>query len=162
MILGFKDQFVPFVLDGSKTHTIRAGARWKVGMRADLFARPRQKGMRLLFRAMVVKVEAIAITSRSIYVCHDRPWVADWAHMKAAEWGMVKLSKDEAELFAFKDGFRFDPNSRGSFTLMMDFWKRTHNLPFHGQIIHWNYAERFMDIREICFRESARRARGGR
>lgn len=144
MILGFKDQFVPFVEDGSKTHTIRAGQRWKAGMRADLFARPRQKGMRLLFRAMVTKVEAITITPRGIYICHDRPWVAEWAHTKATEWGMVKLTKDEAELFAFRDGFRFDPNSRGSFGLMMDFWKRTHKLPFHGQIIHWDYAQRFM------------------
>ena len=28
MNLGFKDQFVPYVEDGSKTHSIRAGERW--------------------------------------------------------------------------------------------------------------------------------------
>lgn len=32
MILGFKPQFVPKILDGTKLHTIRSGNRWKPGM----------------------------------------------------------------------------------------------------------------------------------
>jgi len=61
VILGFKDQFVPYVREGSKTHSVRSGGRWKVGMRADLFEKVRQKGMSLIFRAPVVKVEPVFI-----------------------------------------------------------------------------------------------------
>lgn len=37
MLLGFKRRFEPFILDGSKTHTIRAsgGRTWRPGMRCD-------------------------------------------------------------------------------------------------------------------------------
>lgn len=139
MILGFKDQFVPFVKDGSKTHTIRGGARWKAGMRADLYARPRQKDMRLLFRASVLKVE----------------WIRIGPDYRIAIDGM-ELDEGEKDLFAWRDGFRRvdlrpqgAPESWGCFHEMMDFWRKTHDLakkPFHGQIIHWDYAERFMDL----------------
>ena len=62
MILGFKDQFIPYVLDGSKTHTIRGGNRWRYGMRADLFTGPYKPGLRrLIFRVPVVKVERIEV-----------------------------------------------------------------------------------------------------
>jgi hypothetical protein len=42
VILGFKDRFVAFVENGTKTHSIRAGNRWKVGMRADLYRESRR------------------------------------------------------------------------------------------------------------------------
>ena len=162
MNLGFADQFVPFVEDGSKTHSIRAGERWKVGMRADCYARPRQKGMRLLLRAPVVRVEEI--------------WIGTLASKSEVVAGSVdivicgqKLTGDEADLFAWRDGFRFKDGvegwSAGCFDLMLKFWEKQHDLrrkPFHGQIIHWDYAARFMDIRDTCFHESARRALAAR
>lgn len=139
MILGFQDRFVPFVEDGSKTHTIRAGERWKVGMRADLFARPRQKGMRLLFRAQVVKVERIEIHGPEMGI-----WV-DGNH----------LGWDEVEALAYRDGFRGATvlpsldhlanrlhRNYPAYAQMMEFWRD--RLPFQGQIIHWNYEQRFM------------------
>lgn len=140
MNLGFQDQFVPLVEDGSKTHSIRAGERWKVGMRADLYAKPRQKGMRLIFRAPVVRVERIEIIEPfRIFI------------------DGVELDSKERKILAWRDGFR--PSSyanMASVESMAEFWRgRT---PFHGQIVHWDYAARFMDIRETCFRESARRA----
>ncbi len=154
MNLGFKDQFVPFVEEGSKTHTIRVGQRWKAGMRADLFARPRQKGMRLLFRAMVTKVERVEIAHRD-GLCDDSTgniWIDG-----------VRLDRSERNLFAWRDGFRHrellrptdtvsvvSPETIGCFDLMMDFWHRVHNLsarPFVGQIVHWDYAQRFMEKR---------------
>lgn len=201
MILGLKDQFVSFVEDGSKTHTIRAGNRWKVGMRADLFAESRRRkvyasvrvdgdsdcvclgdgmigfpchakrhsryeqrqtsGMRLLFRAMVTKVEEIEIRT----ALPLGPWIVIDGQ---------PLNEDEADLFAWRDGFRHrtlpsptamssvvSPVTMGCFEMMMAFWQSTHNLaenPFVGQVIHWSYTERFMDVLETCFRESARRA----
>lgn len=157
MNLGFQAQFVPFVEDGSKTHTIRADKRWKVGMRADLYAESRRRkvfdaegrqtaGMRLLFRAVVTKVEEIEIWySRGPQVAIDG----------------IALFDSERDLLAWRDGFRHrtlakptdtfsvvSPATVGCFDLMMDFWAKTHNLaakPFHGQIIHWDYAQRFME-----------------
>lgn len=145
MILGFKDQFVPFVEDGSKTHTIRAGERWKAGMRADLFARPRQRDMRLLFRAPVVRVEEIEIIIRE-----NAPRLTI-----AGE----RLNLDEADAFFWRDGFRGpEPSPRLHGALWRDyphlsqamaFWVDRNKLlrkPFHGQIIHWDYEQRFMDV----------------
>lgn len=167
MILGFQDQFVPFVEDGSKTHSIRAGERWKVGMRADLFRNVRQKNMSLIFRAPVVKVQEIEIIpppddfrcplcgSPEIH-CHE-PYSRILIDGE-------ELGSDERDLFAWRDGFRPWPDAptltTTAFDHMMTFWRG--RLPFHGQIIHWDYAARFMDIRDTCFHESARRARAAR
>lgn len=163
MNLGFKNQFVAYVEEGSKTHTIRGGTRWHAGMRADLFAEPRRpkvfadfcshtdkpwsecscwacergpstrvtrqvSGMRLLFRAPVVKVETIEIRANQTVIIAG-----------------IELSADERALFAWKDGFRPDGTSE-SFPSMIAFWKG--RLPFTGQIIHWDYSHRFTDIRK--------------
>lgn len=143
MNLGFKDRFVPMVEDGSKTHSVRAGDRWRVGMRADCYARPRQKDMRLLLRAPVVRVETIAIG-------YDRN-----RSLLAIEVEGIRLTDDEANSFAWKDGFRlweWHSNKYPSLREMYDFWRREHRKPgmyfsgFHGQIIHWDYAARFTDL----------------
>lgn len=130
MILGFKDRFVPYVMDGSKRHTIRAGNRWRAGMRADLFARPRQKGMRLLFRAPVVKVEEIlirAIGASGIHVVIDD----------------LPLTQDETESLFERDGFRKSLVAGTSSEQALSFWRN--RLPFAGQIIHWDYERRQVD-----------------
>lgn len=152
MILGFKEQFVPFVEDGSKTHTIRAGERWKVGMRADLYARPRQKDMRLIFRDLVTKTDPIRIEhsgrvgfqlvkNTSIFIAGN------------------ELKDFELDLFAWADGFREDCDINepygvvGAFEQMVAFWESEHKFGrkvhcFHGQVMHWDYEERFTDISE--------------
>lgn len=154
MQLGFKDQFVPYVESGSKRHTIRAGDRWKAGMRADLYARPRQKGMRLLFRAIVTRVQTIDIVpppegwkcsmcgTGKIH-CHDV-----WSKLLIDG---VELTAEEADDFAFRDGFR-TPFRWELFGLMMGYWRG--RLPFTGQILHWDYERRFMSITETCFEKS--------
>lgn len=109
MILGFKDRFVPYVLDGSKTHTIRGGERWSVGMRADLFKNVRQKNMKLIFRANVMKVEAIRI------VCDLESRPDGWPSAKLAPLSAKtniyieesRLDESERNLFAWRDGFRW-------------------------------------------------------
>ncbi len=141
MNLGFKDQFLPFVEDGSKTHTIRAGERWKVGMRADLYARPRQKGMRLLFRAPVVRVEPISITLEHFFNSVGNHW-----HPAIVINGCL-LDAGETEAFLRRDGFR--DGSRSAIEQAAAFWRQS--LPFHGQLIHWDFDERFTDVTETCF-----------
>lgn len=192
MILGFKDEFVPLVEDGSKTHSIRAGERWRVGMRADLFEKTRQPkifalratkipegcichgdglhgmvceaqihapaklkyerfqvgGMRLLFRAEVVRVERIQIRVRHANLAYARPYLEFRIEG-------IELSRDEAEAFAWRDGFRKPENMfrGGSLQQMYAFWRREHGAEidtnvFHGQLIHWDYAQRFTDRRK--------------
>lgn len=154
MNMGFQDQFVPFVEDGSKTHTIRAGERWKVGMRADLYARPRQKGMRLIFRAPVVRVQEIEIR-----VIGPNTWHLDLNRNlpdRVAVYidGQV-LDEDERNLLAWRDGFRNDPALvkigilRGCFAQMVQFWAANNGLgrnltEWRGQIVHWDYERRRM------------------
>lgn len=152
MNLGFKDRFVSMVEDGSKRHTIRAGDRWKVGMRADLFARPRQKGMRLIFRALVIKVQPIEIWYRppsilGIRFADEPVLLAPIGIAIAGE----TLHDDEANAFAWRDGFRSMPLERGGplncVAEMAHFWVTQHKLQdsakFTGQLIHWDYVNRF-------------------
>lgn len=207
MNLGFKDQFIPMVEDGSKRHTIRAGERWRVGMRADLWRQMRRPkvfelratnippgcichgdglmGMRctapvhapanleyeqvqtagqsLIFRAPVIKVERIEI------MCFpdDRPdgWPSAkvaplYAKTKIAIEGLI-ISADELNVFAWRDGFRAIPAGpsdpyKTPFQQMVGFWAKQHRfghrtIRFEGQIVHWDYGNRFMEMSETCY-----------
>jgi hypothetical protein len=123
-LYNFKAQFVPFILDGTKTHTIRAPRRYpsKPGDTLYLYTGLRQKGARRLMLATCVRVERIDIIAigpgkpARVFVEHER------------------LSRDECDQLAYRDGFR-DSGGRGSFAQMMQFWEG--RLPFTGQIIHW-------------------------
>lgn len=165
MILGFKDQFVPYVREGSKTHSVRSGGRWKVGMRADLFEKVRQKGMSLIFRAPVVKVEPVFIWE--IRDQHIDGWPR-WNLCPLHKRTMIRigfpenapLSADELNLFAWRDGFRPEgstlvedgaPRPRlyadGCFKLMVKFWAQQHRFgksvhKFEGQLVYWDYGSR--------------------
>ena len=150
MIIGFQDRFEPFVTDGSKRHTIRAGNRWKAGIRADLFVRPRQKDMRLLFRAPVVRVEEIRIDEYEAVQCGrgSIPPLNGNHVLKACrgprgESLLVRidgelLAWDETSALFFRDGFR-EPGECPQFQALQ-FWHK--RLPFRGQIIHWDYDRR--------------------
>lgn len=156
MLLGFKDQFVPYVLDGSKTHTIRHGygpARWKPGMRADLYEKPRQKGMRLLFRAPVIAVDQIEIWSYEAVQCGRGPIPPLMGnHCLNAHRGpegeslLVQingelLTASETRHLFKRDGFR-EPGTCPQYQALM-FWVPL--LPFRGHMIHWNYEARFIE-----------------
>lgn len=135
-LLGFKDRFCPHVEDGSKRHTVRAGSRFKAGDRADLYARPRQKGMRLMFRDWVTKVETIKISLETMF--------------PDVEIDGVALSLDEREAFFERDGFRAHIDDPGCDQPAMlqaaEFWRAQLAAgPFFGQVIHWDYENRFMD-----------------
>lgn len=140
MILGFKDLFIPYVTEGSKTHTVRGGNRWRVGMRADLFEKVRQKGMRLIFRAPVVKVQEIEIREARN---------ADEDLTVEVRIDGCALDPAEIEAFFRRDGFR-KPDDVPAVNLAHGFWMG--RLPFRGQIIHWDYSERFFNVVETSER----------
>lgn len=127
----FKQQFVPLVESGEKTHTIRAYRKHpdRAGSTCHLFYGMRTKHCRKLFSAPCVKVEIIEILVR-----YDPSiWIAD-----------MELSPEECELFAHRDGFRGDGNL-GAFQAMIDFWQENHgSTVFQGHVIHWDYSKRVL------------------
>ncbi len=93
--------------------------------------------MRLLFRATVTKTEIIEIRT----ALPLGPWITINGE---------PLNEDEADMFAWRDGFRHYFNGHpseglgygGCFAMMMDFWRG--RLPFVGQIIHWDFEQRYI------------------
>lgn len=119
-LYNFKPRFVPKILSGEKTHTIRAvrSNPDKPGSTLHLYTGLRHKGARLLLRAPCVKVEEIEIDACG-HECNCDPFVAIDG---------VELGGSEREALAVRDGF-------DSFDEMLDFWAG--RLPFKGHIIHW-------------------------
>jgi hypothetical protein len=142
VLLGFMRQFAPYVENGTKTHSIRKirqGRNIQVGDRLDCYVDPRQKTMRLLGRFPCVKVEEIVI---------------EWLAVKHGMTILIsidgrELAGDEAESFAWRDGFRksrpasWNRNSSSSIGQMHDFWHQAYGhaaFPFFGHLIHWDYS----------------------
>ena len=131
MLLGFQKRFEPYILDGSKTHTIRAMRKRgvRVGEICHCYGGTRQKTMHLLGRWPCVKVEDIEIYTDAIILSEYRDGILVHWH---------RLSQDEREALARRDGFP------GGFREMLKFWDG--RLPFLGQIIHWDYRH---PVREV-------------
>jgi hypothetical protein len=153
MQLGFKQRFVPMVEDGSKTHTMRGGTRWRAGMRADLYTGPYRPGeRRLIFRVIVERVERVEIEVL-------RPLAANVHDVAAIRIEGVRLVDDEMDVFAWRDGFRPLGVCASSLCLrdMLEYWRDENGLSWRGkkrwsgQIIYWNYAERFTDVSDTCY-----------
>jgi len=125
-LYNFQPRFVPYVEEGSKTHTIRAARKTqdKAGNTVHLYTGLRRKGARLLLRAKCTRVQSITVTRDGDVIIDGTP-----------------LSADERDLFFWGDGFRpkdsSQSNPRGAFRMAMRFWKD--QLPFTGHIIHWDF-----------------------
>jgi hypothetical protein len=127
--LNFQPQFVPFVEDESKLHSIRAKRKrpWKVGDNIYLYTGLRHKGARLIRQAICVKVERITMQ-------WARPVVPGAKAGTAVRRLIVvvdgeELSPDECESLARRDGFEDWPS-------FVTYWFS--RIPFHGEIIHWS------------------------
>lgn len=141
MLIGFKRQFAPFVIDGSKRHTIRAERKddkvpW-IGEPLHLYADPRQKTMELLGRHPCTKAESITILS------HFNPSVPILVSIAG-----VPLVDDEAAAFLWRDGFRewmkqsIPEGHLIALTAANYFWlKRLKKAGgrWDGHLIHWDY-----------------------
>lgn len=143
MLLGFKRQFAPFVLDGSKTHTIRAHRKNapRVGEVCHCYTNVRQKDMTLLGRWPCVRVEPITLDFEPDGI----------AYRLRITLGDVTLTEKEAERFALADGFRNAPRDRAyprSIDRMARFWIADGRLKdaiespaWHGVVIHWKFTD---------------------
>jgi hypothetical protein len=148
MMFGFKRQFEPFVLDGSKTHTIRAKRKRppRPGDRLDLYGDPRQKTMHLLGRHPCTKIDDVRIELHVPYEILREP-IHLLKHFAEYPWifrvwiNGSELDRDERNALAWADGFR--GSGRQPFAEMCDFWIKNYGkskkpLRFSGDMIHWN------------------------
>ena len=112
-LYNFQPRFVPRILAGTKTHTIRSERKHpdKPGNIMYLYTGLRTKRAQLLLCVPCIRVEAIRIDrDRSVYIEGER------------------LRPSECEALAKRDGF-------DNFADMMRFWEG--RLPFTGQVYHW-------------------------
>ena len=122
-LYNFQSRFVPKILSGEKTHTIR-GVRAnpdKPGNLLHLYTGLRHKGAKLLMRVPCIAVEEIEIDACGHECNCDPLLVVDG----------VELDATERDALARRDGF-------GDFNEMLNFWAG--RLPFKGHIIHWRKA----------------------
>lgn len=122
-LYNFQSRFVPKVLAGEKTHTIRAvrANPDKPGNTLHLYTGLRHKGATLLMRTICTKVEEIVIDVCG-HECNCDPFVSIDG---------IELGESEREALAIRDGFE-------NFEAMLDFWAG--RLPFRGHVIHWKAA----------------------
>lgn len=131
----FKRQFVPFVRNGSKRHTIRGKRRHpdKPGSTFFGYYGMRTKHCEKLIKAPVIRLEDIGIYRAQVWINGE------------------ELSLSEKDSLAWRDGFRHQnlPGSLectgagGCFDLMLQFWVAEHgDIDFHGDVIHWDYERR--------------------
>ena len=112
-LYNFQPRFEKPILDGIKTHTIRARRRHpdKPGNTLHLYVGLRHPGARLLMRPTCTRVEDIEILGKFLIVIAG-----------------VQLCGDELESLAVRDGFTSHSN-------MIAFWRG--KFPFVGHLIHW-------------------------
>lgn len=138
-LYNFQPQFVPYVEDGSKTHTIRAERKHAdtMGKHLYLYTGLRHKGARLLMRTVCVRTDFIRITEdHRVFIGASvgfDSFPAPYGEGQRAG-GFVELDEAEKNVLAWRDGFR-DDGRDGAFKSMMRFWEG--GLPFEGEIIHW-------------------------
>jgi hypothetical protein len=148
----FKGQFVPYVEEGSKPHTIRNRRKYpvKIGDTLYLYFGLRTKYVRKLREEICTDVRSISISERFGIVLYTR--LLDRHELDLARKNSVHQSLPilfyntspgniSTDRFAWRDGFRPEGTTihkpDGSFDLMLRFWKQTHELPWAGDIIYW-------------------------
>jgi hypothetical protein len=126
-------QFAAYVEEGSKFHTIRATRKQppRVGEVCHCYVDPRQKTMRLLRRSPCTRVQDIHV----LQIGGDHHSAPD---LSIAIDGLT-LSRDEANEFAWRDGFR--PVRRCDALIAMGhLWRTMHPTVFTGHLIWWDPA----------------------
>ncbi len=154
----FKERFVQFVLDGSKSNTIRSRRKHpaKPGDILYLYTGLRTKHCRKLREEECLFVQTILINHRgNVFLHHSRIDDKEAADLltrpenypcpmfKDSSW--KELSIPEKNRLAWLDGFRPIGSTLdhpfGAFSMMLRFWEDTHALPFIGDLIHWTPSE---------------------
>lgn len=145
----FQQRFVPFVLDGSKSQTVRTRRRHpaKAGSKLFLYYGLRTKWAKKLREETCSQACSIALVPGTGIILFDRLLTTEEMIMAISNPTSPFLplhrilSTKERDEFAWKDGFRPDGTSlkdcEGSYELMLRFWQQTHELPWAGDVILW-------------------------
>lgn len=150
----FQQRFVPFVEEGSKTHTIRARRKKgyaKKGDRLYLYFGMRTKYCRKIREEICTNVRTIIITATDIYLINSRlsdkdaQIEEDHLSKHGKPFQGIRLDETLRNTLAWHDGFRPEESALEqpgeAFTLMIHFWRQTHDVtanPFIGDLIEWN------------------------
>lgn len=139
ILLGFKKQFAPMILDGSKRHTMRGESKVtrRVGGICHNYYALCTKQCELLGRWRCTRIERVEVN------------LVRGARFTIAING-TELRRDELLAFAYADGFRMviDFGRRGirevaDIAAMERFWVNNNGLAekrrWRGQLIHWDY-----------------------
>lgn len=117
-ILNYQKQFAPLIESGEKRQTIRALRKRPIirGDRLFHYTGLRTKACRKLLESKCLWADRIDI------IPHGKVFINNW------------LCTGSMRKFAIADGFR-----REGFEWedMLEFFERTHGLPFTGQLIRW-------------------------
>lgn len=117
MTLGFKDIFVPFVMDGTKPHTLRTGENWRMGMTIQFYRNVRTRNQAKIRPDGMARVVQKAEIKRH----EEQPCIFIDGRC---------LTPLEAQELARKDGFQ-------DFVELLEFIDQIHGLPWKGQLIGW-------------------------
>lgn len=125
MILGFKEQFVQKIIDGSKIHTIREDKhdRWKPGRRIDFATGVRTKKYNQFTGGVCISIQSFWFLSPAIEYSDD----------SICEFG-PHIYIDGMWIVDFKKLIRLAKND--GFDSVRDF-KKFFPVGFMGKIIHW-------------------------
>ena len=119
MVLGFKKQFVPKILDGAKIHTIREDKtrRWKKGMEIHFATGVRTKDYDQFKGGECTMVQEIKMNPSTGEVLVER----------------------HGQFFPLSDYYKAKLIEQDGFDSEDEFWE-WFNEPFEGVLIHWtNY-----------------------
>lgn len=137
----FQERFIPFLLDGSKDHTVRKkrigrSRHARPGETLQLYYGMRTKYCTKIGEATCRTVSRILIIPEFIFIVPADPF-----DETTFDEGDGALLPEEADRFAWKDGFRPQDSTidkpEGAFELMFRFWRQFHELPFEGVVIYW-------------------------
>lgn len=148
----FNERFVQFVLDGSKTQTVRSRRRnpAKPGDTLYLYYGLRTKHCRKLREEKCTMATSLVVCDDKVII-YTRPLSnleLEVARTKPTAFpAEVVWEGPDGDLFAWLDGFRPEGSTRedprGAFELMLRFWRQTHSLPWAGDIIYWRQSKTF-------------------
>ncbi len=121
-LLGFQKQFAPLVESGEKRQTIRAfrkaGRDPKVGETLYLYTGLRTKACRKLGEATCIEVRTFNLECSHALLLDGR-----------------RLDYAGKEVLAWADGFRV--RHLAPYGEMVQWFEKTHGLPFEGLLIRW-------------------------